>query len=152
MAQRTLAILDGRDARGTGLGLGAFRLIRLPKDGSLRDVGRPAAPGATVLGLDALRIGAVAFDGGREGCNIVTVVGLTNIPLLGEQSKYRSPCTDPSFLPKPSSSSTPIQSPTAKWVCPTKRTVALRPSLSRMDCPTAISDIVVLPFGLCWVG
>lgn len=41
-----------------------------------------------------------------------------NMPWLGSQLKYRSPFTEPSFLPEPSCSSTPIQLPGAKAVSP----------------------------------
>lgn len=45
--------------------------------------------------------------------------GFTNIPLFGGQLKYRSPCTEPSFLPSGPSNSIPIHSPGAKRVSPT---------------------------------
>ena len=83
-------MLDGRPGLGTGLGLGAFKLIRLPKAGSVIEVGRPGPAGPpTLLAREVLRAGAAAFGG--AACKIVTAAGRTNMPLPIAQSKYRSP-------------------------------------------------------------
>jgi hypothetical protein len=140
----TLAMLDGRDGLGAGLGLGAFKLIRLPMEESAMELGRPAP--VTALGREGFRKGAALGAGAAR--RMVTAPGRTNIPRPIAQSKYLSPWTAPSFLPLSSSSSIPTQSPSAKAVCPVKRTTALRPSGSRMVCPTAISDMI----SRCWAS
>lgn len=82
--------------------------------------------------------------GARVGCSmtVTTTAGRTNMPKPGSQSKYRSPWTVPSFFPVGSSNSTPIQSPSAKWVAPTYRTVAWRPSDNVTTCPEETTTIV----------
>lgn len=72
---------------------------------------------------------------GVDSSIIVRTVGLVNMPCPDGQSKYRCPCTAPSFFPEASSSSIPIQSPGAKWVLPTYCTVALTPFESSTVCP-----------------
>ncbi len=100
--------------------------------------------GATMLGLfgpmldgllDGLAIGPLLAFGGRGGSarldgSTATVAGRTNMPCAGAHSKYRSPCTIPSFFPVGASSSTPTHDPRAKCVSPTYRTMACRPSWS----------------------
>jgi hypothetical protein len=77
-----LAMLGGLEARGAGLGLGAFRLIRLPIDGSATELGRPKG---TAPALEARRAGAALGAGAAR--MMVTVVGLTNMPRPMAQSK-----------------------------------------------------------------
>lgn len=83
---RALAILEGR---GTGLGLGAFRLLRFESD---TELGRPELAGPTLC-LEPLRTGGAAALGwgGGAACNIVKAAGLTNMPLPISQSKYLVP-------------------------------------------------------------
>lgn len=148
----TLAILEGRDVLGPGLGLGAFKLFLLPTAVS-RDALAVLDPEVNMLlGLDVLvfLVTVVAgFGFGGGWAMTATAVGRTNMPLPMSQSKYRSPWTLPSFLPVPSSSSTPTQTPGAKAVSPTKRTTALRPSARRTTCPAATSRSTILTRGQC---
>lgn len=51
------------------------------------------------------------------------------IPWTGAHSKYLTPSIDPSFFPRPSSSSSPIHFPSANCVSPTNITVPTKPSL-----------------------
>ena len=82
----------------------------------------------------ALPFGRVAGFG-VDSSTILGTEGLMNMPCPGGQSKYRCPCTAPSFFPEASSSSIPIQSPGAKWVLPMNCTVALTPFESSTVCP-----------------
>lgn len=70
--------------------------------------------------------------------------GLKNIPYPCAHWKYLSPLTEPSFFPVASSSSTPTQSPVWKCVIPTKRTIATRPSLSSIFCPTERDAVLIV--------
>lgn len=88
----------------------------------------PRAPAATTpegrgfvdggpIGRPFADVGALTGErgacgaGGASSTTLTTPVGRINRPNPGSQSKYRSPCTEPSFLPVASSSSTPTQSP-----------------------------------------
>lgn len=148
----TLAILEGRDVLGPGLGLGAFKLFLLPTPVSI-DVLAVLDPEVNMLlGLEVLVFlvaVAAGFGFGGGWAMTATAVGRTNMPLPMAQSKYRSPWTLPSFLPVPSSNSTPTQTPGAKAVSPTKRTTALRPSARRTTCPAATTRSVILTGGRC---
>jgi hypothetical protein len=65
MNLRTLAMLDGLEVRGTGLGLGAFKLILLPSDESDDTFDVRVFPELNrLLGLAALRTGAAGLGGG----------------------------------------------------------------------------------------
>lgn len=145
-----LAMLEGRDVLGPGLGLGAFRLFLLPTPVSREALAVLDPEVNMLLGLEVLvflvAVGA-GFGFGGGWAITATAAGRTNMPLPMSQSKYRSPWTLPSFLPEPSSSSTPTQTPGAKAVSPTKRTTALRPSARRMTCPGISS--VILTGGRC---
>lgn len=79
-----------------------------------------------------------AFGGGRVGCSSISidVEGCINSPWLGGQSKYRSPRTDPSFLPSASSNARPIHEPSLKETPPMNLIVPTRPSPIRTFCPT----------------
>lgn len=133
---RTRSKLDGRDLE-EGVGLAEFMLILLPAFTSgTALILRPMPELTTLLGLAAFFAGTAAGLGGRACSMMVTAAGLTNMPLPISHSKYRSPWTLPSFFPLSSSSSTPTQSPAAKWGCPMYRTVAKRPSVSSMTWPT----------------
>lgn len=137
-------MLEGRDVLGPGLGLGAFKLFLLPTPVS-REVLAVLDPEVNMLlGLEVLVflvavVAGLGFGGGWA--TTATAAGRTNMPLPMSQSKYRSPWTLPSFLPDPSSSSTPTQAPGAKAVSPTKRMTALRPSARRTTCPGTNSVI-----------
>lgn len=109
-------------------------LILLFIDGSFIELGLPVVA-VTLLAREGRRAGTALAAGGAAWTE-ATAVGRTNIPRPGGQSKYRSPCTDPSFLPESSSNSTPIHSLAAKCVCPMKRIIAVRPSLRLIVCPT----------------
>lgn len=90
----TLAILEGRDVLGPGLGLGAFKLFLLPTPVSI-DVLAVLDPDVNMLfGLDVLAflvaVGA-GFGFGAGWAMTATAVGRTNMPLPMAQSKYRSP-------------------------------------------------------------
>lgn len=141
----TLSKLDGLDVRVAGLGLAAFILILFPAAGSCAVLNLLPVPDTTLLGLPVRLTGPLpftGFGGGGIGCSIIsTADGLKNIPRPISQSKYRSPCTLPSFFPLPSSSSTPTQSPGAKCGCPTNRITAIRPSASCTVWPTSSSAI-----------
>jgi hypothetical protein len=96
----TLMVLEGRDLV-TGLGLAAFMLILFPAPGSgtplclLTRFGPP-----TLLGLAGFLFGPlVVFTGGGGWAMMVAAAGRRNIPRFISQSKYRSPCTLPSFFP-----------------------------------------------------
>lgn len=87
----TLTMLEGREGLGTGLGLGAFMLIRLAMDGSFMELGlrtpadaTPAGPGRPTL---EARRGAAAGLGGGAAWMTVMVVGRTNMPRPWSQSK-----------------------------------------------------------------
>lgn len=90
----TLAMLDGRDVLGTGLGLGAFMLLLLPAAGS-REFEVLLEPAAKLLGLLFAEEapGAAAGAGGAAlcfggGCDkTVTAAGRTNMPLPMSHSK-----------------------------------------------------------------
>lgn len=84
----TLMTLEGRDkGLGTGLGLGAFRLIRLFKPASM--LPERAAPEVTMLlGRESGLLATGCFGGGGGGwARTVTVVGRTNMPKPIRQSK-----------------------------------------------------------------
>jgi hypothetical protein len=68
-------------------------------------IGLPLAGGAGFAGDRA------AGGGAGSSITLTTPVGLMKSPCPAGQSKYLSPCTEPSFLPVASSSSTPIHSP-----------------------------------------
>ena len=144
--QLTLAMLDGREVLGTGLGLGAFKLRRLASPESKPAPAGRAAPGANKLlgraGFFTAGFAAAGGGGGGAWAMMVMVLGRTNIPYPMAQSKYRSSLTLPSFFPVGSSSSTPIQSPGAKSVWPKKRMRPLRPSGNWTVWPAASSDMV----------
>jgi hypothetical protein len=145
-------MLDGRDVLPAGLGLAAFMLIRFPAPGSGTElVLRPKAEPPTLLGPVVFFTAADPFGGfaAGGGCSMIEVIaiGRTNIPRPISQSKYLSPLTLPSFLPLSSSSSTPTQSSEANRVCPTNRTVAMRPSLSWTVWPTASSAMLCKSLG-----
>jgi hypothetical protein len=112
---------DGRrDVTG---GLGATTLV-----------GRAATlEGRTGLGVGGAALGlGGAFEGDAAevdaglgaifgaGCEMIRIMLLsrTNSPKPGEQLKYRSPRTDPSFLPSGVGSSIPSQRPSATWMGP----------------------------------
>lgn len=132
-------MLEGRDLVA-GLGLAAFILIRLPAAASGTVLNLLPTPGPpTLLGLAGFFAAAVplAFATGAGACWITTAAdGRRNMPLEGSQSKYRCPWTLPSFLPSKLSNSTPTQSPSANSVCPTYRTIPIRPSASWTVWPT----------------
>lgn len=77
--QLTRTMLDGRDGLGTGLGLGAFRLLLLVRDASPAADILPAA-GLKLLGLVGLRVAAGLAAGCCAGGRIVAIMGLTNMP------------------------------------------------------------------------
>jgi hypothetical protein len=90
---------------------------------TVRGAGRP------VPGVGAW---AWAFSGAA-----LTLAAGQKSPCCGAHSKYRTPCTAPSFFPSASSSSMPTHSPAANCVAPTKRTVPRLFSLVTTLCPTA---------------
>ena len=137
---RTLAMLDGRDILGTGLGLGAFKLILLPSAGSLVVPDRALPDVNMLLGLPPFRAPAAAAAGlgGAGWAMTVTAFGRQNMPRpTPPHSKYRSPLTLPSFFPELSSSCSPTHSPVWKLVRPRNRMIAVRPSVSRTVWPSA---------------
>src|SRR6202012_1742322 len=73
-----------------------------------------------------------------------TPAGRKNIPYPCSHWKYRSPLTEPSFFPVASSSSTPTHSPVWKDVVPTKRTIAIRPSLSSIFWPARSVGLLIV--------
>lgn len=74
-------MLDGRDL--TGLGLGAFKLIRLAAVGSAPiELGRAE----TTLDLPGLALAGFGFGAGAS-LMMVTTGGFTNMPLPISQSK-----------------------------------------------------------------
>jgi len=77
-----LSVLDGRDALGPGLGLGALRLILFVNPASLTV--RPE-PGLKLLGRLGLRAGFGAAAG--AWAVMTNVVGRTNMPCPMSQSK-----------------------------------------------------------------
>lgn len=82
-------MLLGRLALGTGLGLGAFKLILLLKLVSPALDVLPDA-GWKLVGLEGFLAGAAGR--GAAGCAmIVAIMGFTNMPYPGGQSKYLSP-------------------------------------------------------------
>lgn len=101
---------------------------------------------ARVLVCDAAVPALGAAFAVRVGRSITeaTTVGRTNMPNPGSQSKYRSPCTEPSFFPESSFNSTPIHSPSAKLVAPMYRTVACRPSVSVTTQPVDSSAMLIV--------
>lgn len=138
-------MLEGRDVLGPGLGLGAFKLFLLPTPVSMEVLAVLEPDVNMLLGLEVLVFlvaVVVGFGFGGGWATTATAVGRTNMPFPMSQSKYRSPWTLPSFLPEPSSSSTPTQAPGAKAVSPTKRMTALRPSVRRITCPGTRSVIL----------
>jgi hypothetical protein len=93
------ATLEGR----TGLGVGGAAL------------GRGGAFEGDAAEVDA-GLGAI-FGAGCEMIRIM-LLSRTNSPKPGGQLKYRSPRTDPSFLPSGVGSSIPSQRPSATWIGP----------------------------------
>ena len=81
-----------------------------------------AVTGATTWTVDVVgsrgREGTDA--GGKEvvGFILLQMLARMNNPYKGLQSKYLSPCTDPSFFPLGASSSIPTHSPLAKLTGP----------------------------------
>ncbi len=131
--------LDTGPDLAAGVGLPAFMLCLFVVVGSSTLC--LLAPPTAILGglpfitaLFALPFRRVAGFG-VDSSMILGTEGLMNMPCPGGQSKYRCPCTAPSFFPEASSSSIPIQSPGAKWVLPTNCTVALTPFESSTVCP-----------------
>lgn len=96
-----------RRTLGTGLGLGAFKLLLFASATSPLGADLTAA-GAKLFGRAGFRAGFVL----GACAMMVAIMGLTNMPYPMGQSKYLTPWTLPSFLPVFSSSSTPIHSPT----------------------------------------
>lgn len=140
--QRALAPnLDTGPDLVAGVGLPAFTLCLFVAVES-RTLCLLAPPTAAILGGFPFVIApfALPFDlaigFGVDSSTILGTEGLMNMPWPGGQSKYRCPCTAPSFFPEASSSSIPIQSPRAKWVLPTNCTVAVTPFESSTVCPT----------------
>jgi hypothetical protein len=77
-----LTILDGRDAvRDTGLGLGAFKLLRFARERSPPVEARPEA-GLKLLGRAGFRaaMGAGLGVGAGAWARMVAIMGLMNIP------------------------------------------------------------------------
>lgn len=116
---------------GLAVGDSAVMLDGLPLPWSIDPVAlltTAGAPGLAAAGL------AGAF--GLGSCRMrATPMFRKNMPWPGLQSKYRSPWTEPSFLPVASSNSTPTQRPSAKEVSPMKRITPTRPSLSSTTWP-----------------
>ena len=54
-----------------------------------------------------------------SACTFVNFEGRVNIPFRGSHWKYRTPATEPSFLPMGSSKTIPAHWPGANWVSPT---------------------------------
>lgn len=118
---------------GLGVEDSAAMLDGLPLPWSMDPVALLAtAPGAATRPAGGL-VGALGFGSSMMRA---TPIGRKNIPWPGFDSKYRVPCTEPSFFPDGSSNSTPTQRPSAKAVSPTKRIIPMRPSLSSMIWPT----------------
>lgn len=145
----TLRDRPGAPGLGAGEGLGVVLcFIEAFGPGTLCFFGTrplPAVPLGGLLLWEALcrpPLGPV-LRSSCLGCSstLTTAAGLTNIPKPCSQSKYRSPWTDPSFLPVGSPSSTPIQSPGAKLVLPMKRMIAFRPSDKQTTWPGERSPI-----------
>jgi len=143
-------MLDGRDILGTGLGLGAFRLILLPSAGSVVAPVRALPDVNMLLGRPPFRAPAApaaAGLGGAGSAMTVTAFGRQNMPRpTPPHSKYRSPLTLPSFFPELSSSCSPTHSPVWKFVLPRNRMMAVRPSVRRTVWPSArpsSSDMVL---------
>lgn len=79
--------------------------------------GRPARLGLDA-GLEGAVLGGAALGGaafGGAGCEMIWEMpaGRRKRPCSGGQLKYRSPCTEPSFLPDGSGSSMPMNWPVA---------------------------------------
>jgi hypothetical protein len=121
--------------RGVGADAGAFegRLAVTGALGALTLVGRAVTlEGRVDLGAAAGALGLEgAFEGDAEvdaglgailgaGCEIIRMILLsrTKSPNPGEHVKYRSPRTDPSFLPSGVGSSIPSQRPSATCMGP----------------------------------
>lgn len=87
VAQLTLTTLEGREGLGTGLGLGALRLIRLFKPASI--LPERVAPEVTMLlGRERGFFATGCLGGAGGGCaRTMTVVGRTNMPKPIWQSK-----------------------------------------------------------------
>lgn len=96
------------DAAALTLWRGALVLVATTLEGRDRASGGPIG-----LPLAADLAGDFVGDLGGGGCSTIltTPVGRKNMPCPGSQSKYLSPCTEPSFLPVASSNSTPTHSP-----------------------------------------
>lgn len=143
--QRVLAPnLDTGPDLATGVGLPAFMLCLFVAVES-RTLCLLVPPTAIIGGLPFV-VAPFALPFGRgtgvgvDSSTTLATEGLTNIPWPSGHSKYRCPCTAPSFLPEASSSSIPIQSPGAKRVLPTNCTVALTPFESSTVCPSWKSE------------
>ena len=81
LPELTLTTLEGREVLGTGLGLGALRLIRLVKLGSELADERFAPEVNMLLGREGfLTVPPAGFGGGGGWAITVTVEGRTNMP------------------------------------------------------------------------
>lgn len=121
--ERLTVSLDTPAGLAAGVGLPEFMLCLLFAFGSVTVC--LLEPPATIL--DGLPFDIVPFafpfmrvGGFGVGWSMMRAIadGRRNMPRPARQLKYRCPCTDPSFLPLSSSSSTPIQSPAANCVLP----------------------------------
>ena len=106
-------------------------------------VGEGRAEAALAVSRAGGRLMLVGRVDGRLTMRL-TPAARRNMPWLASQSKYRSPLTEPSFFPVPSSSSTPTHSPGANPVAPRNRTTACRPSLSSIVCPTPSARLAIV--------
>jgi len=133
---------------GRGLGGTAARDARLCRGAAL---GGAALDGAALGGA---ALGAAALGGGTtlegSGCARIceTPAARRKRPCLGGQVKYRSPCTEPSFLPEASSSSTPRNWPSETWISPMNRITPTRPSVVSIVWPTLNSAMMDAMRGL----
>lgn len=112
-------------------------------------LGGGAALGVAALGVAALGVAAlgVAAAFGGAGCETMCEMpaARTRRPCSGGQLKYLSPCTEPSFLPEGSESSTPMNWPAATWMSPMNLMTPRRPSEVSIVWPTlnsAMADAV----------
>ena len=127
-----LKLREGAAVFAAGVGLPSLILLLFAVGSSTLGLLDPPTP---ITALDGRGFFAAPFPAagalgaafGFGASTTESATGRKNMPWLGAQSKYRCPCTAPSFLPSASESSTPTQSPEAKCVDPTYWTVPRRP-------------------------
>lgn len=104
--------VEGAVAAGT-LGVAGAGVEGAVAEAVAEGFGITLGDAAAEAGVPGTLVTGATFAGveGAESVRSCTCVGRTKRPELGGQSKYRTPFTDPSFLPFGVSSCTPTQIP-----------------------------------------